>query len=205
MRAAGFDPVTAPVLEARLVSGAVIDLAGVDAIAFTSGHAARAFAALCPARDHPVYAVGDATAALARAVGFAAVRSSAGGARALARAIGAAEPRPALVLNPTLAEPAADLEALLAEYGVRVRTVVVYDTAPASAARLPESVDSILIHSAKAARIVAGAVSPDQARRLTVFAISPAAAAPLQSLPFARIATAPFPDETSLIALLEGG
>jgi len=42
------------------------------------------------------------------------------------------------------------------------------------------------------------------AARLSAFAISEAAASPLRALPFARIVIAPFPDEASLLHLLEG-
>jgi uroporphyrinogen-III synthase len=204
LRAMGLQPVVAPVLEARAIDGAVIDLAGVDAIAFTSGHGVQAFAALCPSRDRPVFAVGEATAELARAAGFTHVTASGGGARGLAAAIGAARPRPALVLNPTTREPSADLAALLAAQGVGARIAAVYETAAMGAGSIPAGADAVLIHSAKAARIVAAAVSPARAAAMSAFAISEAAAEPLRALPFARIAAAPIPDEASLLDLLKG-
>src|SRR5471030_629753 len=46
------------------------DLAGVQAIFFTSANGVRAFAELSSRRDIGVLAVGDATAAAARAVGL---------------------------------------------------------------------------------------------------------------------------------------
>src|SRR5581483_9588304 len=55
--AQGWEPVTAPVLETRPIAGASLDLAGIDAIAFTSAAGVRAFAALSPERALPVFAV----------------------------------------------------------------------------------------------------------------------------------------------------
>jgi len=204
LRRMGLDPVVAPVLEARPIAGAAIDLAGVDAIAFTSGHGVSAFAALSDRRDLPAFAVGQTTAALARAAGFASVTASSGGATGLAKAIGAASPKPRLVLNPTAAEPAADLAAILAGLEIGARIVAVYETSAAGPDAAPADIDAILIHSAKAARLVAGLIAPAEAARIAVFAISGAAAAPLSALPFARIAAAPFPDEASLLDLLQG-
>jgi len=199
LRAAGFDPVSAPVLETRPVA-AEVDLAGVDALAFTSATGVRAFADVSLERSLTVFAVGEGTAMAAQAEGFEAVHSSSGDVRALTTFI--AEAKPALVLNPTAREPAADLPALLAEHGVAARSLVVYETIPTGAA-VPPGIDSILIHSPRAARILAGQIPADQAPTLTVFAISEAAASPLRALPFARIATAAFPDEASLLDLLQ--
>jgi uroporphyrinogen-III synthase len=199
--AMGLEPATAPVLVAGPVA-ADIDLAGVGALAFTSAAAVRAFADAAPGRDLPVFAVGEATAEAARAAGFTDVRAARGDVRALADRIAAAEPPPALVLAPTAREPAADLPALLAARGVRARGVVVYETRPVRADP-PAGVDAVLIHSARAAQVIAELVAPDLAACLSVFAISEAAAAPLRFLPFAAVVVAPFPDEAGLLQLLK--
>jgi uroporphyrinogen-III synthase len=200
LAAMGHAPVVAPALISRPVP-ADIDLAGVGALAFTSAAGAQAFADASSARGLPVFAVGEATAGSARARGFAHVLASKGDARALADVIAAA--RPSLVLAATAREPAADLPALLAALGVKARGVIVYETIPTQAA-VPADIDTVLIHSPRAARIVAGLIAPDLAATLTAFAISEAAAAPLRALPFARIVIAPNPDEASLLHLLDG-
>jgi uroporphyrinogen-III synthase len=205
LRAMGLQAVVAPVLEAAPLAGAVIDLAGVDAVAFTSGHAARAFAALCPARDLAVFTVGEATGGLARSAGFARVAAGAGDVRDLAALIDAATPRPRRLLAPTASEPAADLRALLAPHGVAVDTLAVYETRPTPLVAAPGGIDAVLIHSPKAARAVAALIEADRARGLDLFAISPAAAAPLAGLPFARVVLAARPDEAALLALLSDG
>ena len=196
----GLEPVVAPVLETRLVA-AEVDLAGVDALAFTSATGVRTFADLTLDRELSVFAVGEGTATAAREEGFAVVSASTGDVRALADVI--VKAKPSLVLNPTARKPAADLVALLAEQGIAAQSLVVYETVPTGAA-VPPFVDSVLIHSPRAAGILADQLTADQAPTLSVFAISEAAAAPLRALPFARIAVASFPDEANLLDLLQG-
>jgi uroporphyrinogen-III synthase len=198
----GYAPVVAPVLEAQALGAERPDFAGVDALAFTSGVAVAAFAALTPRRDLPVFAVGDATAERAQAAGFIDVQSAAGDAQALAAAIAAAPRRPRLVLHPAALEPAADLVALLGALGVNARGLPVYRTVPTGLTQAPDNVDALLIHSPKAARLIAGLVGRETASKLSAYAISPAAAAPLRQAGFARLIAAARPDEASLLKLL---
>jgi uroporphyrinogen-III synthase len=201
LRALGLEPVVVPVLEVCAIADAVFDLAGAEALAFTSAAAIAAFAALSNRRDLPVFAVGGTTAARARAAGFTAVISADGDAAALAARIADAEPRPAIVLHPTAREPAADLPALLAAHGVTGRAIVVYETVETDIAA-PAAIDAILVHSARGARAIAGRLDRGRAAALDVFAISEAAAAPLKHLPFRRLAIAPAPNEAALLALV---
>src|SRR5687767_2000262 len=67
-----------PLLEIRYVVGAKIDLAGAQAVLFTSTNGVRAFAAAESRRDLPAFAVGDSTAAAARVAGFTMVESAGG-------------------------------------------------------------------------------------------------------------------------------
>ncbi|HKT54642.1 MAG TPA: uroporphyrinogen-III synthase, partial [Caulobacteraceae bacterium] len=200
VRARGFEAVVAPVLEARALAGAAIDLADVDALAFTSAHAVRAFAGLCDVRDLAVFAVGDRTADVAREAGFSEVRSAAGDAGALADAIASAGVR--RVLHPRGARTAADLAALLAPRGVHGRPVIVYATAPTPNAAIPERVAVVLIHSPRAAACVAERIDSASAGGMSALCISCAAAEPLAGLGFARLEAAPFPNEAALLDLL---
>jgi uroporphyrinogen-III synthase len=204
LAAMGFEPVVEPLLAVRPIRDASLDLAGVDALAFTSGQAVRAFAALRPERDLAVFAVGEATARLAREAGFASVTSADGDVRALAERIAAARPRPAKVLAPGARETAADLPALLAERGVQAKAVAVYETIETSIAAPPPTVDAVLVHSPRAAKALAALLSRAAAAGLDAFAISDAAAAPLRALPFNALRIAAHPDEASLLALLRG-
>jgi uroporphyrinogen-III synthase len=209
LEALGFAAVVESVLEARPRSGAVIDLSDVEALAFTSAAGVAAFSVLTPVRDHPVFAVGDATAKAAREAGFADVRSADGDAAALASLIAGAALGPTrglgrgIVLCPGAAEPAADLPGLLADSGVAARALAVYETHETPPAPPPANLFGVLVHSAKAARAVARRLSGAEASALTVLAISAAAAAPLAGLGLRRLAVAARPNETALLALLE--
>ena len=203
LRERGLAPLVKPVLQAETLPNALIDLAGVDALAFTSRAAVTAFAALNPRRDLRVFAVGDATAEAARAAGYDAVRSAAGDAAALAGAIATGPDHPRLVLHPAAEEPAADLVRLLADLGVAARATTVYRTVPSDLKRAPDDLDAVLIHSPKAARQVAILANERQAAGMSAFVLSPAVAKPLMEMGFARLVVAPFPDEASLLNLLD--
>ena len=201
VRALGVEAVVAPVLQARPITEAAVDLTNADALAFTSGQALRAFAPLNPQRDLPVYCVGEATARLASSMGFTHVSSADGDVAALADLIAAREPPTRLVLSPGAREPAADLPALLAARGVAGRAVAVYETTPSPIAAPPVGVDAVMIHSAKAAGLAAELIG-DGAGAMLALAISEAAARPLRRLPFLRVAVAATPDEDSLLDLI---
>jgi uroporphyrinogen-III synthase len=202
--ALGLTPVIAPVLEVRYEPHAVIDLTGVEALAFTSQHGVHGFARLSGERALPVFTVGKATADYARGVGFGQVASADGDADALAALIAGAQPRPARVLNPTAREPAADLVGLLADRGVEGVPVVVYATVRRPFREALGQFDAILVHSARAARVLAADVAGEpEAARLDAYAISEAAAAPLRGLGLRSVSVAVRPDEASLLALLK--
>jgi uroporphyrinogen-III synthase len=201
--ALGLTPVVAPLLEVSVEPDAAVDLAGIDAVAFTSRHAVQAFADLSRERGLPVFTVGRATADAARAAGFTHVTSADGDAAVLAEVIAAAAPRPARILSPTARAPAADLAALLAPHGVMVVPVVVYATHRRPAGVAPGQVDAVLVHSARAAQALAVDLAGDPAAaRLDAYVLSEAAAAPLRGLGLRSITVAAHPDEASLLALL---
>lgn len=209
LRALGHAPLVAPVLQSRALP-CEIDLKGVTALAFTSRNGVRAFAERCARRDLAVFAVGEGTAGAAREAGFKQVRSAEGNVEALARLI--ARERPGLVLHPSAAEPAQDLARQLVLKGVQACSCAVYETVAlpmadaVSAALLadPAELDAVLIHSPRGAEQVAALVAgrpgtPD----LEAFCISKAAAAPLKKLHLKAIHLAEFPNEASLLKLLE--
>lgn len=90
--ARGHEPVVAPLFEIRPVPAVIED--GFDAVAATSANALRMLdrRAVERLRPLPLFAVGDATAAAARGLGFSDVRSAGGDADDLARLITEASP-----------------------------------------------------------------------------------------------------------------
>ncbi len=205
--ALGFEPVVAPLLTVRALGEGLIDLAGVEAIAFTSANAISAFAARSPARSLPVFAVGAATAAAAWAAGFSAVVSAEGDVNALAAAIAArAEPFIGAVLHPAAAERAGDLTGALAARGIEARTLAVYETvaaplSPETRATIP-GFHAALLHSPKGARRLAAILRQIEAPYLHICCLSPAVAAPLRGIDPRRLRVAALPNEDALLNLI---
>lgn len=207
LRALGFEPVVAPLLQLRALPVEGVDLTGVGAIAFTSGNAVRAFAKASAERELSVFAVGDATAAAARDAGFARIHAGPAGVEELAQAIG--EHRSQFegdVLHAAAAEPAGDLAGGLAKRGIGTRSLALYDSRPA---RLPQSVlarlptlHGVLLHSPKAARILAEMLVLAPAPNLNAYCLSRAVAEPLEGLRLSQVLIARSPNDDALLQLL---
>lgn len=198
LAARGFIPVVAPVLEIRPFAGPEPDLNGIGALAFTSPNGVDAFARLTPRRDLPAFAVGDATAAAARAAGWNDVVSASGAIEDLARLLADRASGP--VLAPGAREPAGDLAGLLAGR-VEVRRLVVYEAVETQASP-PADWDVVLVHSPRAGRAIAAAVGVNGARGRPAVAISTNAAAPLQPCGFDRLDIAAAPAEAAMLEAL---
>lgn len=197
LTALGFEPVVAPVLVIRPLPQAAPDLTGIAALAFTSPNGVDAFAALDAARELPVFAVGEATAAAARAAGFGVVRSAGGDLSDLARLLAAEGPAAGVVLAPGAREPAGDL-ADLPTGGCEVRRLAVYEAIETGAVATP-AFDAVLVHSPRAARAVA---AMDAVRGRRVVVISVAAARPFGPRTGADLKVAEAPTEAALLEAL---
>lgn len=202
LTALGFTPLVVPLLTLAPLPGALDaapDPAAVAVLALTSPNGVEAFAPLIPRfRDHPVFAVGDATAEAARAAGFADVRSASGDIHALARLI-AAEAPPGPLLAPGAREPAGDLPALLPDRPVqRLPVYAAFEThAPA-----PATFDAVMLHSPRAARALAADLPRAASSGRIAICISEAAATPLHPFDFAEIRIAAAPDEPAMLSAL---
>ncbi|MGE0829030.1 MAG: uroporphyrinogen-III synthase [Hyphomonadaceae bacterium] len=208
IRARGHAAFVAPLLRIKDRAGDV-RLESAQALLFTSANGVRAFARQSEERGLPVYCVGDATAAAARAAGFAKVKSADGDAGALvALAVHALDPRAGALLHMSGADLASDIAAELRALGFRAERRIVYEAAaagalPASAAALlaadPPGLDLVFFHSPRAARIAASLISSTAARGLDAACLSPAVAEAASLLPWRRIIVAPAPREDALL------
>jgi uroporphyrinogen-III synthase len=212
LRALGRRAILAPMLRIAPVPARLPEPASVQAVIAGSINCVRAL----PPTFHavPLLAVGDATAAAARAHGFHRVRSAAGDARALASLAAATlDPAGLPLLLPTRAREGQRLAADLRARGFAVLRRIVYaaypaDTLPppAASALAAGDIDAALFFSASAARSFARIIrASGVAGRLggvTACAISEAAAAALGDLGFQAVRVAARPDQESLLALL---
>jgi uroporphyrinogen-III synthase len=208
VRAMGHDAVVAPLLAVRVLPDVSVELHGVAALAFTSANGVRAFADVSGERGLKVFAVGAATAQAARAAGFKSVLSADGDVEALAEGIAArrSELRGA-VLHPGALEPAGDLAGALEKQGVEARRLILYETAPvdlgdAEAEALGRS-DAVLLHSPRAAQVLAKLLRAHPAPELRALGLSKAVVKPLARTRMAAKVFPPFPLESALLNLID--
>jgi len=208
VRALGHEALIAPLLAVHAVEDVQVDLAGVAALAFTSANGVRAFADICAERAIRVFAVGAATAQAARAAGFRLVLSADGDVEALAEGIGQrrGELRGA-VLHPGAAEPAGDLAGALERQGVAARSLILYETAPVKlateAATQLVQADAVLLHSPRAAQVLAGVLKLHPAPKLRALGLSKAVVKPLLRSKLAVRAFPSMPLEGALLNLID--
>ena len=207
LRAAGFTPIIEPLFAIAPIDATI---PAFDALAFTSANGARQFARLSPRRDAPVFCVGARTAQAARDMGFADVVSAGGDVDALADLIVRRLAPGARLLHAGNVESRGNLAGRLSALGHISRFVAIFEAVPVASpgpclsAVLAGNVriDAVMIHSPRAAAILAGFVESFGGRgRLPVVAISDAAAAALNGHA-AKVEIAATPDEAALVSAL---
>lgn len=210
--ALGFTPLVSPVLETTLYPAGLPGPDGMQALLLTS---ANAVPAVSPDYHHlPVFAVGSATAAAARAAGFSRVTSAAGGVADLAALVRRlCDPDRGSLLFPGAARLAVDIAKPLRTAGFRVIRRVVYRTDPAAELTLAArealgagGVTAALFFSPASVRafvgLVRGVLPPTCVATVDAIAISAAVAAALAPLPWQRIRVASLPNQDEMVALL---
>lgn len=208
VRALGHEAVIGPLLTVQVLPDVAVDLHGVTALAFTSANGVRAFADAVGERGLKVFAVGAATALAARKAGFKTVLSADGDVVALAEgiAIRRNELRGA-VLHPGALELAGDLAGALGRLGVEARHLVLYETTPVEveteAAATLSHCDAVLLHSPRAAQVLAKFLKAHPAPNLRALGLSKAVVKPLSRIPLAGKAYPPFPLEAALLNLID--
>lgn len=205
----------APMLTIVERDDTVLAFGDVQAIIVTSANGIRVLARRAPVRNVPVFAVGEHSAAVARGLGFANVKSADGDVVALARAIETwAAPEGGALLHAAASKTAGQLRQALEQRGYRVRTVVLYDAVAAqtfdtqTCDRLSAGeIDAALFYSPRTAAAFADCVRnanlAQACRQIIALFISPAAAARCAAVPFARVQIAARPNEDDLLKLLQ--
>jgi len=188
-------------------------LDGVQAILFTSANGVRAFAEATERRDFRAFAVGDATAAAARAAGFADVSSAGGAVDDLAKlVIGRLKPKNGALFHAAASVTAGDLQGLLEAAGFSVRRAVLYEAVGSEwlsdvtrQAIARHEIDAALFFSPRNAatfvRLAAGL--EEGCQHMIAVALSSAVAEKLAPLPWRRVAVAAAPNESALLAALD--
>ena len=162
-----------------------------------------------------MFAVGEATAAEARAAGFATVHSAGGNAAALARlAARDLRPQDGRLLHVAGSVAAGDLAGTLRAQGFATDREILYEARPAAALSLPTvqalrmaEVDFALFFSPRTgavfARLAEMAGVAADCRTIAALSISAAADAALDKLPWRDRHIAESPDQPALLAALD--
>lgn len=191
------------------------DLAGSQALLCTSANGVRALARASRERGLPLLAVGDATAARARALGFTAVESAGGDSRDLARlAADRLQPDRGRLVHVCGSEVAGDLAGELRDRGFAVERCVLYEARPAAAlsaaaisALTASEIDFALFFSPRTAAIFARLAKAAGVARacetMVALSISAAADTALAELAWRGLRIAERPDQAALLDLLD--
>ncbi len=214
LRSRGIKTLVEPMLQIHFRE-ATPNLTGVRAVLCTSANGARALARVSSERGIPVFAVGDATAARARAEGFTAVESAAGDVGNLIRLVADRLPsRDGLLLHVSGRDVAGDLVGELRVRGFTVERSVLYEARPVSAlspaairALGEGAIDFALFFSPRTAAIFVRLVEAVAIERVceTVSALSISAAtdAALGGLTWRERRIPAHPDQQALLDLLD--
>ncbi len=211
----GFDVLLQPLLRIQATDGPAPDLTGVQALLFTSANGVRAFARRSGVRTPAVFAVGDATAAAAKAEGFSSVTSAGGAVEDLARLVaGRLDPAGGKLLHAAGSAVAGDLAGALGAAGFTVERLQLYTAQrvesfdPSISAALRDgAVDAALFFSPRSAAsfvsVVRAAGLTEACGGIGAFCLSEAVAEAASAIPWRSVAVAPEPNQESLLATLE--
>jgi uroporphyrinogen-III synthase len=208
--ALGRTPILAPMLRVRPLAATFP--AEAEVIVLTSRNG---LLGLPPSFHHlQLFAVGSATAALARNQGFSDVTSAEGNAEDLAALVAASLPPARRILLPVGRGQGAALAASLRAAGHEVHVRHVYEAEPVRAlpaeardALAAGRIGATLFFSAETARAFLAALRGVNletiSKQITACAISPTVAVALGALPWRRLRVAARPTQDDLLALLE--
>lgn len=220
LEAMGHCAVAAPLLAIHPLADVVLPQGDWQALLVTSANGVRALAQhadVARLKTIPVCAVGEASAAAARAAGFARVRAAEGDVEALtALVVRELSPAGGPLLHVAGSVVAGDLKGALEGHGFRVARVVLYEARVAE--RLPEAartaieageLDGVLLYSPRTAATFATLIAAEglsgQMGGLRAYCLSAAVAGALSGLTFGAIDVACEPAQEALLALLDEG
>jgi uroporphyrinogen-III synthase len=213
LRQMGHDPILEPLLTIRNFDGPALDLAGVQAILATSANGVRAIAGRTPERIIPLFAVGDATARVAKEAGFLEISSASGDVDALAALVREKlDPAKGPLVHVAGSDVAGDLAGQLGAAKFTVRREVLYESesayslSPSTIAAIKEErIDGVLAYSPRTAstlaRLIRKARLVRDCRRIELLCLSQAVADAANDIPWAKTRIAAAPTQEAMLAL----
>ncbi len=214
----GHSTVSVPLLTIEPVRNLSFDLRNAQGLVITSANGIRIFAQANKQRDVPIYAVGQASADQASALGFTRVAAAQGDVPSLARLIEqSCDSEAGPLIHVSGVQRAGDIKGLLEAAGFMVRRENAYcaralDHMPETLTRLlafkdRTGLDGVLFFSPRTARIfkelVTDAGYQDACGRLTAYCLSKTVVDALSPLRFKGLRAAPRRDQEALLAMLD--
>ena len=211
----GISTVIEPMMQVHYHGATALDLATVQAILCTSANGVRALARVTGDRRLPLFAVGEATAARARAEGFTAVESAGGAVADLVRLVAERlQPQNGGLLHVAGNVVAGDLVGALRARGFVIERSVLYEAQPVGAlsasavcALRSETIDLALFFSPRTAAIFVrlaniADIAP-YCQTISALAISAEADAVLAGLPWRNRLVSERPNQPALLDVVD--
>jgi uroporphyrinogen-III synthase len=204
-----------PMMEVHYCSLPALDLATVQAVLCTSANGVRALARVTGERGLPLLAVGEATAARARAEGFTVVESAGGGVADLARlATERLRPRNGALVHVAGDVVAGDLVGTLRKHGFAIDHKVLYEVRPVNELSVAAvnalrcgMIDFALFFSPRTAAIFVWLLDSARivacCRKITAIGISAAVDVVLAELPWGNRLVSDRPNQLALLDTLD--
>lgn len=212
--ARGVDALVEPMMQIQFHEGAP-DLAGAQAVLCTSANGVRALARASSERRIPLFAVGDATAACARDLGFVTVKSAGGNVSNLARLVTERlRSTDGRVVHISGSEIAGNLAAELHSCGFVAERTVLYEACAATALSTTAidalgagEIDFALFFSPRTAaifrRLLAAAGLGAACGKITAISISAAADCALSGIMWRERQIAERPDQKAMLDIVD--
>ena len=178
---AGFDVVTAPLLEVHNLEVTLPEFASDDLLIFTSQNGLRAYANQRNTRSHRVITVGDKTAELARSFGFTDVISASGQSDDIIKLIKQDDKKEAVFHHLSGDITRGDIVERLSGLGFKAKRHVLYKTQTIQSCPIPslDNIDVVVFHSPLAAQSFATLLTDSS--NIVTLSISKAAAEPVKA------------------------
>lgn len=214
VRALGHDTAIDSMLRIKSFENVQLDTDGVQALLFSSANGVRAFADVSLNRRTPVYTVGEASAAIARELGFRRVHAAGGDLASLARLVSEAlKPEDGILMHVSGTVVARELKDLLQDDGFSVFRVRLYESEPATqfdAATIAHmrkgEIEGVLFYSPRSAQVFSDLVIENSltetCRHIRALCLSEAVAEVADKLPWKIIKVAAAPSQMAMLELL---
>jgi uroporphyrinogen-III synthase len=214
VRALGHDAMIDSMLRINAFDDVQLDTEGVQALLFSSANGVRAFSDISLNRRVPVYTVGEASAHVAREMGFRRVFAAGGDITALARLVAESlKPEEGILMHVSGTVVARELKDLLQKDGFNVFRVRLYESEPVTRLSEPTiahfskgEMDGVLFYSPRTAQIFTDLIIENRlteaCRRVRALCLSEAVAEVADKLPWRTVKVADKPSQDAMLSLL---